>query len=222
MSEEVKIPMRRDPEWTDYVLSFLKEDELSNGNPTTAGLRRVIELVYGTIVRSQSHVVHAPTNENRIAIVEHTLEIAPPMSLISNIFTDVADCTSRNTDAPYNQYLIATCSTRAEGRALRRALGLKKAVAEELSDVANEAPSDNDEERIKDVQVKTIDTLCKRAKINVQKFVNSGSQQYNNIREVKYNVAQQMVKQLNVYQGDTSKIPDDQKGYIDDWRSTFE
>ena len=41
------------PEWNDYVMSHFQDNELIDGNPLTAGLRRVSELLIGVIVDSK-------------------------------------------------------------------------------------------------------------------------------------------------------------------------
>ena len=40
-------------EWNDYVMSQFHSGELFDGNPTCAGLRRVVEELLGTIVSSR-------------------------------------------------------------------------------------------------------------------------------------------------------------------------
>ena len=227
MTEEKKIPTKLDKEWSEYVLSHLDETEMQDGHPLTDGLRRLVYLLIGNIQEQYSTVVQAPSVENGgVAVVEHSIKIIPhshPLNILT--FCASADASHRNTDAPYASYPTAIADTRDEGRALRRALNLKKAVAEELSKEADitkeEGGFDHEENYIKDVQIKTLDTMCKRLKINTQKFVNSGAKEYNSVTEVKHGTAVEMIKQLNVYQGDTSKIPEDLKGYVADWRTNF-
>ena len=47
-------PSMMDDEWSDYVMSHFKSNELIDGNPICAGLRRVAELLLGDIVNSGS------------------------------------------------------------------------------------------------------------------------------------------------------------------------
>jgi hypothetical protein len=219
-SETEKVHLKTDGDWNEYVISLLSSDELDDGSPTVAGLRRVVELLVGCIVSSTSHVYTCPTNDNRIAVVKHTITLDCEKSgyLGNKTFEGVADCTSRNTDAPFNAYLVATADTRAEGRALRRALGLKKAVAEELSDKANELSDDTDDDlKIKDVQLKTINTLCQRCNIDALAFINSGEYTYIDVKSIKYNTASNMIQQLNKYQQSPDKIPENLLGFKSDW-----
>lgn len=228
MSEETKItPTKIDKNWSDWVLSHLDESEKKDDHPLTDGLMRLVYLLIGDIISSESTVVQAPSIENGgVAVVEHRLVISTHgdnTKLLS--FTASADASHRNTDAPYASYPTAIAETRALGRALRRVLSIKTATAEELSKEADnqkeEGGFDHSENYIKDVQIKTLDTLGKRLGINVQKFVNSGAKEYNSISEVKHATAVEMIKQLNVYQGDKTKIPEDLKGYVGDWRTNF-
>ena len=62
VEEEKIIPTIHDIEWTDYVLSFLTDDEKIMGNPTTDGLRRIFEKVMDCqIIESESKVVQCPS-----------------------------------------------------------------------------------------------------------------------------------------------------------------
>ena len=47
---ETNAPSMTSPEWNEYVLSLFEENELIDGNPLVAGLRRVAEVVLGPIV----------------------------------------------------------------------------------------------------------------------------------------------------------------------------
>ena len=49
------------PEWNDYVLGLFAENELYDGRPLCAGLRRVAELLLGRIVISRPTQVFPPT-----------------------------------------------------------------------------------------------------------------------------------------------------------------
>jgi hypothetical protein len=51
--EESNVPNMLSPEWNDYVLQFFTEKELIDGNPLTAGLRRVSEILIGEIISSK-------------------------------------------------------------------------------------------------------------------------------------------------------------------------
>ena len=62
--EESESPSMLSSEWNDYVMSHFDESELINGNPICAGLRRVSELLLGSIIESGPHEVHPATDSN--------------------------------------------------------------------------------------------------------------------------------------------------------------
>ncbi len=200
---------KSDKEWNEYVLSKLDPSELQDGNPTTDGLRRVAELLLGEIYEQYSEVVQSPEQGNSYnAVVVHTIKFVS-----GKTFAGSADSNHRNTDKPYDRYPVAVAETRAEGRALRRALGLKKPVADELSQVANE--EEDDGTKIKDNQARTIRTLCKRCNIGVNNFINSGKNTYDNLSDVTHVKAAAMIQQLNKYQQKPDSIPEELKGFKD-------
>ena len=214
-------------EWNDYVMSLFEEDELIENRPLSAGLRRVSELVLGRIVSSGPVQVFPPKEDNGIgrATVVWKVEFED-----GTMFSDVADCWEGNTDDTYCAYAVATAATRAEGRALRKALKLRVLAAEELAkkDIVSivqqtvpGSPTDGDwnpEEKISVQQVSFIDTKCRQLDISGMDFVNSGTDKYSSITDVTKEVASKMIKQLNKYQNGESEIPENISGYVSNWR----
>lgn len=216
-SPENKIPLMTDPEWSDYVMEHFVDSEKFKDNPKVDGLRRVTELLLGEIISSESRVIQTAelSNDNRVT-VEHHLTIRTDTG--DKHFSDAADVYPGNCDAFYSIYPTALACTRAEGRALRKALRLRCVAAEEISD---EAPTitANKEIKIKDFQINAIDTACKRCDINVQSMLkNSQFGPFANIYEVPYNVAARLIVSLNQFQQNPSKISPNIKGYRADWR----
>ena len=123
-------PSTTDPGWNDYVMSKFTEKELYDGNPLVNGLRRVAELVIGPIVYSGPTQVFPPQRDDHHgrATVVFTVEFENGMR-----YSEVADCWEGNTDDMFCAYAIATASTRAEGRALRKALRIRAVAAEEMT-----------------------------------------------------------------------------------------
>ena len=123
-------PAMTDPQWNDYVMSMFTDKEMYNGNPLVNGLRRVAEVVLGPIVYSGPTQVFPPQRDDHHgrATVVFTVEFQNGMR-----FSEVADCWEGNTDDMFCAYAIATASTRAEGRALRKALRIKAVAAEEMT-----------------------------------------------------------------------------------------
>lgn len=230
MSEEEKekIPNYLSPEWHDYVMTFFTKHELVEGNPTTAGLRRVAELLLGEIVSSKPIDVQ-PVKENGPGRSTVTYEVQFDWKLVPGDITtsptgrirtyaDVADVWHGNTDVLFCAYAPATASTRAEGRALRKALKLRGVAAEEICklDVAKivaEATVD----KVSNEQVSFIDSRCKRLDISVVAFINSGEKQYSSIYDVTRETAAKMIKKLTEYSNDKSQIDDTIKTYTE-WR----
>jgi hypothetical protein len=209
-----------DTEWTDHVLSFLAEDEKHNGNPTVDGLRRLAAIFIGEIFSSQSEVLQCPTLENNNrAVVKHTIQVATHDG--SHTFDGVADVCNLNTDPAYAKFPTSMAETRAEGRALRRALKLKKVVAaEEMSNVATQ-DGEGELEYISQGQMTILDTLCSKGRgcdINVMKLVNNDGVEYKTLSKVPKSIAAGLIQKLSTFQQDLSLIPSDLKGYSPDWR----
>ncbi len=128
----------QDPEWTKYVISLLSKDELVNGHPTCAGLRRIFDK-YFTTIRSEMDVLQCPdpTNSGR-ATVKCSIQYVNKGSFdldLRQYISDVADCFRGNTEAPYCDHPVATAATLAEGRALRKALRVNVITSDEASKV---------------------------------------------------------------------------------------
>ena len=67
-------------------------------------------------------------------------------------------------------------------------------------------------------QVKFIDSKCKQLGIDVIKFINMGTEQYNSIEDIKKKTASKMLSTLNEYQTKNKDIPSNIKGYDSNWR----
>ena len=185
--EESETPSMLSSEWNDYVMSHFDESELINGNPICAGLRRVAELLLGSILESGPHEVYPATDPNgpgRATVIYRVVFDWMNSGQIK-VFSEVADVWHGNTDDLFCAHPVATASTRAEGRALRKALKLRKLAAEELSkkDIISivqqtvpSKPTDGDwnpEEKISVQQISFVDNKCRQLDINVMSFINS-------------------------------------------------
>lgn len=214
------------PEWHDYVMTCFQPNELMEGNPTTAGLRRVAELLLGDIVSSKPvQIFPSEGNGPSRATVVYEVRIAWKLEATVQgeygsirTYGDVADVWHGNTDALFCGYAVATASTRAEGRALRKALKLRGVAAEELTkqDVAKVVATET-EEKISNEQISFIDGKCKKLDINVVAYINSGDKQYRSIYDVTRETAAKMIKRLTEITNDKSLITETILGYAD-WR----
>jgi len=226
--EEVKETTSVSPNdlgWTDYVLELLSDDEKIKGNPTTDGLRRIFEIAMNCVVtQSTSEVCQTPDpNNGQRATVVHSLTYVlkdtAPDSLFNTITVNgAADVYWGNCDKIFRNHPVAVAETRAEGRALRRALKLRKVVAaEELADEIEDIDG-NTVSKISANQVNFIDVLAKRLNISVIKLVDSLDITCDNIYNISHDDAIKVIRQLNSYQQDTSSITESIMGYQPEWK----
>ena len=230
--EDPDKPSITSPEWHDYVMQFFQPNELVEGNPITAGLRRVAELLLGDIMESGPINVGAPSNDDGPgrATVTYRVTFNWMNSGQMRTYADTADVWHGNTDDLFCAHPVATASTRAEGRALRKALKIRALAAEELSkkDIVSivkqtTAPKTTDgdwnpEDRISSQQIGFIDNKCKQLDISVSGFINSGKNSYSRIDSITKNTASEMIKQLNKYQNGDTSVPEEISGYDPEWR----
>lgn len=214
------------PEWTKYVMSHFAEDELFevNGNkyPSVAGLRRVTELLLGDILYSKpvECIISHPNQNNPLGCASVRYEICILWKLGMPCFVDsdsiynqkifggMGGSNEKNTDDNYAIYPEQIAETRAEGRALRKALGLKNIIAiEEITgkDVKEIIASSKTAEwspldKINSNQKAAITTLCDRFNIDLIKFINSGINTYSSIEEISKDTAAKMIQELSRYQ----------------------
>ena len=220
-------PSMTSPEWHEYVLTLFDKSELIEGNPLVAGLRRVAETVLGPIVYSGPTQVFPSARDDYHgrATVVFSVEFENGIR-----YSDVADCWEGNTDDMFCAYAVATASTRAEGRALRKALRMKGVAAEEITkkdtaSIVREASSKkessdggfDDQSRMSDAQFNFIDVKCRQLNINGKElFKEEFNVEVN--RKVSKKVASDIIDKLNDYQRDKTSIPEATKGYEQEWR----
>lgn len=215
-------------EWNDYVLGLLSEDEKIDGNPTTDGLRRIFEIALNcTVIESTSNVVQSPdpNNEKRATVV-HTIgyvlnsEASDKGNLnIKKLVSGAADVYWGNCDKIYRNHPVAVAETRAEGRALRRGLKLRKVVAaEELAQNIEDDPSGDNVSRISEQQINFIDVMSKRSNINVKELLLDLSLDSTNIKSISHDTAVSIIRELSKYQQNLDNIPSKLVGYESEWR----
>lgn len=215
-----------DIEWTDYVLSLLSDDEKIVGNPTTDGLRRVFEVALNCdIIESSSSVVQSPSPDNeKRATVVHTISYflkdeTVPMESKHRSVSGAADVYWGNCDKVFRNHAVAVADTRAEGRALRRALKLRKVVAaEELAKDIEDHPDANSVSKISNNQINFIDVLAKRLDINVINLLNNLAISETNIYDISHENGVKVIRELSTYQTNLESIPDSVKGYDSGWK----
>jgi hypothetical protein len=223
---EIKIPNINDVEWTDYVLSLLSDDEKISGNPTTDGLRRIFEIALNcTVVESVSNVVQTPdiSNEKRATVI-HTISyhLNDTSTEVSNlnkrVVSGAADVYWGNCDKVYRNHPVAVAETRAEGRALRRGLKLRKVVAaEELAKDIEDHPDHDTVTKITNNQLNFMDVLAKRLDINMKKLLVKLDLNSDNLYNISYNDAVNVVTHLTQYQ-QKNNVSEDILGYDSSWK----
>ena len=144
----------------------------------------------------------------------------------------MADCWEGNTDDTFCVFNTATAATRAEGRALRKALRLKTVAAEEMTKkntanivrsisqtkaMENTDGEYDDSSRMTDPQARFIDGKCKQLNIDVEAFFREVFET-NVKRKVTKSQASDAIQLLGGdYQKDKSLVTNFM-GYKSDWR----
>lgn len=218
--ESLPVPHILSVEWSDYVMTLFHESELIDGYPTVAGLRRVAELVLGRIISSKPSMVF-PIQGDGLGRATVVYEVVFDTENGSVLYSDVADSWVGNTDDDFVAFAVAVAATRAEGRALRKAIKLKKVAAEELAQKPARATEETNRDTITPNQVNFIDRKCKALNINAVLFINAGERKYTSINQVLTDTASKMIKELNRLDNDRNMIPNEIKGYVGDWQSNF-
>ena len=211
-----------DPDWTEYVLSKLSPDELSpEGRPTCDGLRRVAELVLGVTINSSVRIIQAPGPDNAMtAVAEFSYTYESIHTNREVTFTAAADCNSGNTDGMFSKFATAMAETRAEGRALRKALRLRRIItAEEPSALFHDVDLSNGGKST-EMQHSFIKTLCERNDINIDTYLGSSKsfKWDGKLENIPHKSAVLIIAHLNELQRDRSKIDPRFKGYDSDWK----
>lgn len=211
--------------WSDYVIGLLSDDEKIEGNPTVDGLRRIFETALNCVVTSaESSVVQSPSPDNeKRATVVHSLtyvlnDLDPDSPTKYRTVSGAADVYWGNCDKIYRNHPVAVAETRAEGRALRRALKLRKVVAaEELATNIEDNLDGDSIGKISSNQISFIDQMSKRLDVNVIKLLDlMGFPAI--ISNVSHDNAVAVIRELSKYQQNMDNIPSNVKGYDNEWR----
>lgn len=220
------VPSMLSSEWHDYAMGLFHESEMIDGHPLVAGLRRVAEVVLGPIAFSgptQVFPVQREDHHGRATVV-FTVRFANGME-----YAEVADSWEGNTDDMFCAFAVAIASTRAEARALRKALKIKGVAAEELTkkdtakivrDISSTKKSSEGEydenSRMSDAQHNFIDVKCKQLNIDGKKLFDTFGVESG--KKISKKVASEIIDKLNDFQRDKSSIPEALLGYKQEWR----
>lgn len=220
-----KVVSIHDIEWSDYVLSLLTDDEKIEGNPTTDGLRRIFEKALNCeILESTANVVQSPepNNEKRATVV-YTISYfiknsdSAPECRVKTV-SGAADVYWGNCDKVYRNHPVAVAETRAEGRALRRALRLRKVVAaEELASNVEDDPTGDSVSKISSTQINFIDVMSRRLNINPNNLLTLLNIN-KNIKHLMHDEGVLIIRELSKHQQNVDDIPDSIRGYVENWK----
>lgn len=217
-------PLYTSPEWHDYVISHFSPEELYDGCPNVAGLRRVTELLLGPI-RESYPVKTWPVEGNDVgrSTVEYRINIEFKEDNRHRTFGDVADAWVGNSDDQYIVHSPALASTRAEARCLRKALKLRGVAAEELmnkkaSEQVAESLKNSENPRISSDQMNFLDLKCKQLDINVTEILKWGGTEFKNVKELSKDYVSKVIKEISRLMNNKTEIKEEIKGYKANWR----
>ena len=215
-------PSDSDPEWSEYLLDQLSDHELINGAPSVDGLRRITEKCFGEIIESRSNIIESPRSDNALrCVICHTLIIAKYRGMRTIRVDGCVDVVHSKTPYPFKDHLVATADTRAEGKALRRALKIRVITAEELQSESEEEVLISDE-GVNDQQILAINQLCKRLGVNVEGLVKTKCQSAEKINDMNSLEARLIISQLSEFQRKPASIEEhDVSGYDENWKDNF-
>lgn len=216
-TEDTK-PEIHDYNWTDYVLSELHDNELFEGNPTVDSLRRLVSKYIGTIIESRSTVI---TSTEKYAAVSVNIAVDCADGTLLQ-YCGLADASPQNTTGEFSKYLLSIAETRAEGRALRKILQLRKTIsAEELSNV-QQVITDDKQDTITDNQLNFIDIMSRNngrgMNINVKNLIRNMFGKDVDIKKLTHQDGIKITNQLSTYQHKPETITNELKGYVVTWR----
>ena len=201
-------------EWSDWVLSQLRDDEYPNGRPTCDGLRRIAIKLFGPMEILPPHVHHASAHYAAVTCV-----LRWPLRTVCGS----AEVSENNCDAPFSQYPLATAETRAISRSLRQALNLRKVItAEEGSRKADISIPVTDDAMetggISEHQIKFIDVMCRTNDIDVRTAVTESVGEHEKLSELTRAESKQVQKLLDEW---AKEKPEDTPPYDPNWKSSF-
>lgn len=223
------VPTPTEPEWNEYVLRHFSDNEMFDGMPLTHGLRRVVELLMGKIIFSGVDQVFPPSESDAIGRSTVVWKIVLEDG---STFSDVADSWEGNTDDTFCAYNTATAATRAEGRALRKALRIRVVAAEEVTkkdtakivrDMVKKQNTESNGEydsagRMTDPQANFINGKSKQLNVDASKILKEIIS-VKSVSKTTKKQASDAIELMNKYQQDMKSIPETIIGYNENWRN---
>ena len=163
-------------------------------------------------------------NEKRATVVHSVTYILnttgqSPQELNTVSIDGSADVYWGNCDKVYRNHPVAVAETRAEGRALRRALKLRKVVAaEELTESMEDHPDEKSVSKISSNQINFIDVMAQRLNVNVINLMKELAIPVDNIYNISHDEAVSVIQKLSSLQQSVDNIPITFTGYQPSWK----
>lgn len=196
-----EIPAMESLEWHDYVMKQFAEDEVNEkGHPFIYGLRRVVRQVLGPIVMSHGEIVQCSDGDPKTPVVsQHLVRVyiknLPNEEPYTAEVTEVSDVTMANTDFQFWNHASATASTKAEGRALRKILGLRRVIsAEEGGGLQFDEPSPDG--KITGSLATALRMYCHLNGISMDKVLTQGKNKYTTVEDIPQATAEKMFETI--------------------------
>lgn len=193
-------------EWHDFVMSQLDSSEKADGLPKVYGLRRVSELLLGDVIESKPTEIF-PVQGDGLGRASVVYSITFKWwDGSERSYADVADAFNDgqnwNIDDEFIVFALATASTRAEGRALKKSLKLKTCTYEEIS--ARELNSNKKAKvstnGITENQILFINRKCEQLNVEIDKFIknNFTEEGYDRLEDLTKDDASLCIQKLNM------------------------
>lgn len=211
------LPQYGSQEWQSYVLSQIKPSEQIDGFPRCFGLRRVAQDLLGPIVSSKpttlSVIPQMTANDVPTRAVTVLYEITFDWTLDRSIWVDpsnpiinyrtfgaVSDCVE-DINTAWGRNPAASADTKAESRALKKALCINILSAEErvsgYDEKLEEGPKNN---KITDQLVGFILAKANQLKLDISKVMTSAGIESTNVKDLTLEEGRNLFAHINTYQ----------------------
>lgn len=189
-------------EWTPYVMSLFDASELERGMPKVAGLRRVTEKLMGPY-NVDVDVINHPKDSDYKATVKVRV------SFVGTQYYNeaAADVSSMNTDRTFSVHAVATAETRAEGRALRKALKLSNVLCAEEAYVPETTDGNLSDKKITPEMIAGIKAMCVPVGVDPLKLGILINPNISEIDNLSVEEAKKMVEKINEFRNKPDGIP---------------
>lgn len=194
-----------DPEWTDWILSQMEDYEKVDENPKCDGLRRIAEKILGPF-DSETQVIQTPDVNNgyRATVVVH---LHFPYTRYKFRCSGAADVSNTNTDKKFASHAVATAESRAEGRALRKALRLTKVITAEEASTNMEDKTDISPDLIPESMISGLMFICAKKDIDLLKLAQHMGYNVTEARELRHKDGIAISNKLSQYIRGELEIP---------------